>query len=450
MPTKKFSLVIKKPIKDFRKKITVDSDKSISIRSFLLGSISEGITSVRNVLESEDVFSTINCLRKLNIKILKIGNKTFKIYGKGLGSYSAKNTSELNFGNSGTLARLITGIITSTPNLDLKIYGDKSLNKRSMKKLINLMSQFGAEFYPKNKFFFPLRISSSNYPIGISYKSGTSAQLKSAVILAGLNSYGNTEIIEKLKSRDHTENMLKKNNRAIKLKNGKIKKIKIFGKQSLSNFSINVPGDPSSAAFFTALTLLKSNSKLEIKNVGLNPTRIGFYILLKKSGANITFTNKRRVNNEIIGNIKIKSSKLKPINASEKYYLNTTDEYPILFIISALTKGNSVFSGISDLKNKESDRIKEMQKILKAVGIKSVYKNKELKIFGKKHNRSLNKKIFIPNLKDHRICMSSTILALLTGNNIYIKNFETVNTSSPSFLKIIKKLNGNFKVKTKR
>ena len=151
MPTKKFSLVIQKPIKDFRKKIIVDSDKSISIRSFLLGSISQGISSLKNVLESEDVFSTINCLRKLNIKILKIGNKTYKIFGKGLGSYNAKNTSKLNFGNSGTLARLITGIITSTPNLNLKIYGDKSLNKRNMKKLINLMSQFGAEFYPKNK-----------------------------------------------------------------------------------------------------------------------------------------------------------------------------------------------------------------------------------------------------------------------------------------------------------
>ena len=169
-------------------------------------------------MESEDVFSTINCLRKLNIKILNIGNKTYKIYGKGLGSYKAKKNLKLNFGNSGTLARLIIGIITSTPNLNLKIFGDKSLNKRSMKKLIDLMSKFGAEFYPKNKFFFPLSISSSNYPIGISYNSGTSAQLKSAVILAGLNSYGNTEVFEKLKSRDHTENMLKKNKNAIKVK----------------------------------------------------------------------------------------------------------------------------------------------------------------------------------------------------------------------------------------
>ncbi len=447
MNSQKFSLVIKKPIKNFKKKIIVDSDKSISIRSFLIGSISHGISSIKNVLESEDVFSTINCLRALNIKILNSGNKTYKVYGKGLGSYKARNSSKLNFGNSGTLARLIIGIITSTPNLNLKIFGDKSLNKRSMKKLINLMSQFGAEFYPKNKFFFPLSISSSNYPIGISYNSGTSAQLKSAVILAGLNSYGNTQVFEKLKSRNHTENMLEKNKNAIKINNGKIKKIEIFGKQNLKNFSINIPGDPSSAAFFAALTLLKNNSILKIKNVGLNPSRIGFYNLLKKSGAKIAFTNKKKVNNEIIGDINIQSSTLKPINASKKYYLNTTDEYPILFIISAFIRGKSTFSGISDLKNKESDRIGEMQKILKQIGVYSKYQGNKLIIIGKKFSKNKIKKIKVPGLGDHRICQSAAVLGLLTGLKVEIRNFETVRTSAPSFLKIIKQLGGSFEKK---
>ena len=217
--------------------------------------------------------------------------------------------------------------------------------------------------------------------------------------------------------------------------------------ENLNNFSINVPGDPSSAAFFTALTLLKSNSKLEIKNVGLNPTRIGFYILLKKSGANITFTNKRRVNNEIIGNIKIKSSKLNPINASEKYYLNTTDEYPILFVISAFIKGKSTFSGISDLKNKESDRIGEMQKILKQIGVYSKYQKNKLIIIGKKFSENKIKNIKVPELGDHRICQSAAILGLLTGFKIEIRNFETVRTSAPSFLRIVKQLGGSFEKK---
>ena len=447
MNSKKFSLVINKPIKNFKKKIIVDSDKSISIRSFLIGSICQGVSSVKNVLESEDVFSTISCLRKLNIKIINHGNKNYEIFGRGLGSYSSKNISKLYFGNSGTLARLIIGIITSTPNISLKVFGDKSLNKRNMKKLITLMSKFGAEFRPKNKFFFPLHITSSDYPIGISYESGVSAQLKSAVMLAGLNSYGHTEIKESLKSRDHTENMLKKNKKAIKIQNRKVKNIKIFGKQNLEKFSLVVPGDPSSAAFFTALTLLKENSYLKIKNVGLNPTRIGFYSLLKKSGAKIQFTNKKKINNEQVGDIIIKSSKLKPINASKKYYLNTTDEYPILFVISALTEGKSFFSGISDLKNKESNRVKEMQKILNQMGVLSKFKNGKLLIKGKKFKVYKKRKINVSNLGDHRICMSAAILGFVTGFKIKIKNFETVRTSSPSFLKIIKQLGGSFEKK---
>ena len=203
-----------------------------------------------------------------------------------------------------------------------------------MKVLINFTTKFGAEFFPKNNFFFPLHISSTNFPIGITYKSGTSAQLKSAAILAGLNSFGDTEIIEKFKSRDHTENMLVKNRNAIRIKKGKVKKIKIIGKQSLEKFSISVPGDPSSAAFFTALTLLKDNSYLKIKNVGLNPTRIGFYNLLKKSGAKIKFLNKRKVNNEQVGDIIVKSSNLKPLKPLKNIIL--TQLTSILFYLSFL------------------------------------------------------------------------------------------------------------------
>ncbi len=447
MSLKKFSLVIKQPIKDYQKKINVDSDKSISIRSFLIGSISEGVSSVKNVLESEDVFSTINCLRKLNVKILYIGNKNYKIYGKGLGSYKAKKNLKLYFGNSGTLARLILGIISTTPNLKIKVFGDKSLNKRNMKKLVDLMSKFGAEFFPKNKFFFPLRVSSTNYPIGISYKTDTSAQLKSAVILAGLNSYGNTEVFEKLRSRDHTENMLKKNKSVINISENNPRKIKVLGKNNLDKISINVPGDPSSAAFFTALTLLKKNSNLTIKNVGLNPTRIGFYSLLKKSGAKIKFSNRRTINHECVGDIIVKSSNLKPLNASKKYYLSATDEFPILFVISALIKGKSSFAGITDLKNKESDRIKEMQNILNQIGILSKFKNGKLIINGKKFIMDKFKMIKVPGLGDHRICMSAAILGLLTGIKIKIKNFETVKTSSPNFLNIVKLLGGKFEKK---
>ena len=445
MQSKSFSLRLGHKIKPFKKSIKVDSDKSISIRSFLIGSISQDISFARNILESEDIISTINCLKKLGVQIKRDKPQSYKIYGKGLGSLFIKKNLTLNFGNSGTLARLLIGILSTTPDVEIRIQGDHSLNKRSMKKLIKIMSEFGAEFLPKNKFNFPLKLVSTEMPICIKYKAGVSAQLKSAVIFAGLNSFGTTEVIEDKKSRDHTENMMIKNSQAIKIKKGKKKIIRIFGKKHLNPININVPGDPSSAAFFTALTLLNKNSSLKIKNVGLNPTRIGFYELLKKHGANIKFNNKRKKNNEITGDINIKSGKLKkPIISSKDFYEKTTDEFPILFCIAALTKGISVFKGIEDLANKESNRIKEMQDILEQIGIKSVATKDKIKIYGKNFIESKGKKINVPNLGDHRICMSSTILSLITGIKTKIKNFETVKTSSPSFLKIIKSLGAKF------
>ncbi len=447
MLNRSFNLLVEKKISSFRKTIRVDGDKSISIRSFLIGAISQNISSAKNVLESEDVFSTIKCLKKLGVKIKKQKQNSYIIFGNGLGSLSIKKNSQLNFGNSGTLARLLIGILSTTSQIEVNVKGDHSLNKRNMRKLIELMSEFGAAFLPKKKFNFPLKIISSEIPIGIKYNAGVSAQLKSAVILAGLNAYGNTTIIENDKSRDHTENMLIKNKSSIKIEKGRKRVIKVFGKRFLNPIHINVPGDPSSAAFFTALTLLNEGSSLEIKDVGLNKTRTGFYELLKKQGAKIKFKNIRKMDNEYRGNIFVKSCKLKPLNASKDFYVNSTDEYPILFIVAALTKGISTFNGIGDLANKESNRITEMQKILKQVGIKSVLSNgNKLKIFGRGKLDASNKKIIIPNLGDHRICMSSFILAILTGARTNIKNFETVFTSSPSFLKIMKNLGANFEI----
>ena len=447
MASKRFNLALSKKILPFAKTIIVDSDKSLSIRSFLFGAISQNISCAKNVLESDDVLSTIKCLARLGVKIKKTSSKNYLIFGKGLGSLTAKKNTVINFGNSGTLARLLIGILSTTPNIDIKVTGDHSLNKRSMKKLIFLMSEFGAQFFPNKKYNFPLRILSTELPIGIKYKSGVSAQLKSAVILAGLNSYGNTLIFEEQMSRDHTENLLSKNTQAIKIKKSGKKTIKVIGKQYLNPIDLDIPGDPSSAAFFTALTLLNINSSITIRNVGLNKTRTGFYLLLKKQGAKIKFKNIRRINNEPRGDILIESCKLKPINASKKYYVNSTDEYPILFVIAALTKGISTFKGIGDLANKESNRIKEMQKVLKQIGVKSISNRDELKIYGQGSIDAKNKKILIPNLGDHRICMSSFVLALLTGAKVKIKNFETVFTSSPSFLSIMKLLGAKFEVK---
>ena len=451
MTYKSFTLSLNKQIKPYNRIIFVDSDKSISIRSFLIGAISHDITHINNVLESEDVYSCIDCLKKLNVQIKRVKSKQYMVYGKGLGSLIAKKNTILNCGNSGTLARLLIGMLVANPDIQVKIEGDKSLNKRNMSNLINLMGEFGATFLPAKKTHLPLTLISSEMPIGISYKAGVSAQLKSAVMLAGLNSYGVTNISESIQSRNHTENMLLENKEVIKIKKNRdgINKIKIYGKKYLSSTKINVPADPSSAAFFTALTLLTKNTSLTIKKVGLNERRIGFYNLLKKHGAKIKFEKKKKINNEIVGDLVVKSSQLKPIKAASSYYASTTDEYPILFVIAALVPGMSTFKGLKELANKESNRIEEMKKIFKQIGIKCLSNKDRIQINGVKKISNKNKKIKVPSLGDHRICMSAVILSLLTGIKAEIKNFETVRTSSPSFLNIIKLLGGQYEIKKK-
>ncbi len=449
MKPKKFNVFLNSKIGAFKKIITVDSDKSLSIRSFLIGSISQNISTANNILESEDVKSTISICRKLGVKIKKVKPGSYKIFGKGLGCFFAKKNTNLNCGNSGTLARLLIGILSTTPNIQLKIHGDHSLNKRNMKKLIFLMSKFGASFLPKDKFSFPLKIISSNLPIGIKYKSGVSAQLKSAVILAGLNSYGQTIVEEQIFSRDHTENILKKNKQSIKIIKGRKKIIKINGKKDIGSFDINVSGDPSSAAFFTALTLLNKKSNLKIKNVGLNPSRIGFYNILKKHKAKLKFVNLKNENNEKSGDILVDSCILKPLKTSASMYPSTTDEYLLLFLIASFQKGISSFKGISDLANKESSRAFEMKKILNQIGIKCKLNKNEMKIYGKGQIDGTNKKIIVGNLGDHRIAMCAFILAILTNAKVLIKNFETVFTSSPSFLKTMQTLGAKFEIQKK-
>ena len=449
MLNKSFLVNTSSKIQPYNKTINVDSDKSISIRSFLIGAVSHNISEIKNVLESDDVYSCINCLKKLGVKIKKVKPKHYIIYGKGLGSFYAKKNTILDCGNSGTTARLLIGLLSTNPEIQVKIKGDNSLNRRNMSKLIELMGEFGTIFLPKNKFNFPLTLISSEIPIGIKYKAGASAQLKSAVILAGLNANGVTNLIEEKESRNHTENMLFRTSKIIEIKKNKKKQnhIKVYGKGYLDPLKINIGGDPSSAAFFTALTLLTPDARLKIKHVGLNPRRIGFYNLLKKYGAKIKFKNVKKINHESIGDIYVESSKLKPIKANPIYYVSATDEYPILFVIAALTKGVSVFKGIEDLANKESNRIEEMKKILMQIGIKCKSSKHAMKIFGTSHLKKSNRKIKVAELGDHRICMSAVILSLITGIKAEIKNFETVKTSSPSFLKVIKLIGGKFEIK---
>ncbi len=445
MVTKNLSVSFKKKINKFNKSIEVDSDKSISQRCFIIGSICEGISIVDNILESEDILSTIRCLKKLNCKIERLQKGKYKIYGKGLGSYFCNQNTLLDFGNSGTATRLLGfGICSTNPNLKIKITGDKSLRKRSMYRIIKVMEKFGATFLPKNKFKLPITLISSAAPIGFKFHNGISSQIKSAVILGAINSFGKTQIIEKIKSRDHTEKILKHNSKTISVKKGKNNLIEINGKESLKPFKLSVPGDPSSASFYAALCLLNKNSNIILKKVHINPTRIGFFNIIKKHKGKIFFKNKKLIGNEIVADIHVKSSNIKPLKISKKYFVSCQDEFPLIFAISCLLPGISVFRGIEDLANKESNRIKEMGKILKQIGIKFFASKDEMRIYGNPYLKIKNKKINVSGIFDHRILMSAAILSLLTGINSKLRNFEQVGTSCPNFLSTIFKLGGRF------
>jgi 3-phosphoshikimate 1-carboxyvinyltransferase len=447
---KKFSVLINKKIKKFNKIIQIPGDKSCSIRAVIFASQCIGISSIKNLLESEDVLSSINALRSLKVKIKK-NNNIWKVHGNGHGSFINTKKIKIYIGNSGTTARLLIGLLAT--NLGkFYLYGDKSMNKRDMSRVFIPLEKIGAFFYPPNKKTLPITIQGTSMPLAQSHIENIgSAQVKSCLLAAFLNTPGRSNIVEKKISRNHTEIILKKisaNIKINKLKKGNL--ISVTGQKNLHAFNYSVSSDPSSAAFFIALALLIPNAKLKINNCLCNKSRMGFYKVLKeKARANIKINNLHRSkeNGELVGSIVSENSSLRPINCPKELIPSLIDELPILFVIAALTKGISKFYQINEATKKESNRIMEMKKILIQAGIKCKSTKDNMIIYGNSNIVKKNKLILVDTKGDHRICMSATILALATGIKIKIKNFETVNTSFPNFIKLVKNLGGKFEIK---
>ncbi len=443
---KSFSVVVKKKINKFDKTIFVEGDKSLSHRALLISSQGYGISKLRGLLKSEDILNTINALKKLGVKIIKYKN-IYHVYGNGLGSFKTKNNLTINTGNSGTLARLLMGLLTTYPH-KIKIIGDKSLSKRPMERIITPLGKFGATFMPKNKKTLPCYMIGSEMPIAISHKEKIgSAQVKSSIILASLNTPGITKIKELKKSRDHTENMLKFIRAKIKIKKFKTYNlISIEGQKDFKAFNLNIPGDMSSAAFFIVLTLLTKHSIIKIKNINLNPTRTGIIIILKKMNAKIKLTNVKTKYGEKVGDIVVKSSILKSINCPASLVPSTIDEFTVLMIAAAKAKGTTTFSGLGELNKKESPRLNLMNSILNQVGIKTKLKRETIKIIGSP-KINLNKSYTINSHFDHRVCMSVFVMCQIFGGQIKIKDFNSVATSFPSFLYLMKLLGAKYEIK---
>jgi len=440
------SLFINIKYNSFKKTISIDGDKSISIRTLLLGSQAYGKTLIQNILLSEDIMNSINCLKKLGVKI-SLNKKNCYVYGKGLNGFEYKKNIVLNAGNSGTFARLILGLLVKSPYY-IKLVGDKSLSQRDFERIISPLQKVGANFKVNIKKTLPLQIIGSEFINPIHYiENRGSAQCKSTIMLAALNLPGKT-VIKAKKSRDHTENIFKYLGIPIIVKKNKHNdEIKVEGQKAFNSFKYKVPSDPSSCAFFIVLTLLSKNSELKIKNVNVNDSRIGYIKILNKMGAKIKIKNIKKRYGEKQADIFVKSQKiLRKINCSPSLNSNLIDEFLIIFLAAAKAKGVSNFANLGELNKKESPRLKLGSKLLNQLGIKTKLTKDSLKIFGNP-GIDLKKSIHIKNyFKDHRIFMASVIAACVFGGKWKIDDASSYKSSFPSFLKIIKKLGYKFKL----
>ena len=433
-------LTVKKKIKTFKTTIEVSGDKSLSIRWVLLSSLAEGVSVAKNLLMSEDIFAALKAVQKLGIKV-SVKKNICKIYGKGINGYRYKKNITLNAQNSGTLGRLILGLLINSP-FKIKLIGDKSLSKRDFKRISDPLSKFGAKFSLYKKKYLPLTIIGSKNLNPIKYHENKgSAQCKSAVILGGIRTNGITTIKAK-KSRNHTELLFQNLKLPIKIKkNKKFDLINIQKVKKIQKLKYNIPSDISSSAFFIILTVLSDKSNILIKNVNINPSRVGVITILKKMGANITYKNIKFYKGEKNADIQVKGSKfLKSINCPISLNSSAIDEFLLIFLVAAKAKGVSTFKKLDELNKKESPRLLWGKKILTNMGVKTISTKDSIKIYGNP-NLNINKKIIIKNfLKDHRVFMTSVIAALSFGGHWSIHDKDSIKSSFPNFLKILNKL----------
>lgn len=421
-------LIINKASKNFAGDITVPGDKSISHRAIMLGALAEGTSTVEGFLWGEDCLSTVSCFKKLGIDI-KVNKSQVIIQGKGL--YGLAEPSQiLDVGNSGTTIRLISGILAGQEFTSF-LTGDKSICKRPMGRITVPLEKMGAIILGRQKGqLAPLAIKGGDLK-GIAYTTPVaSAQIKSSLILAGLFADGWTEITEPAKSRNHTEVMLKGFGADLQ-EDGKTVRIK--GRPRLIGQDINVPGDISSAAFFLTAGAILADTKIIIKNVGLNPTRTGIIDVLKAMGANLEILDKTEINGELRGNVKVTSSTLKGIKIGGDLIPRLIDEIPILAVAAAFASGVTEIRDAQELKVKESNRLTAIATELNKMGAKIEELPDGLRITGQQKLVGT----VVESYNDHRIAMALAIAGLKAAGTTIVKDSEIIDVSFPGFKNIL-------------
>lgn len=410
--------------------ITIPGDKSISHRAVMLGSLAKGTTKVTNFLMGDDCLATIKCFEQMGVRIDQ--GKDITIYGNGLGGLK-QPTSPLDVGNSGTTIRLLSGILAGQ-NFSTTISGDDSIEQRPMNRIMIPLRQMDAHITAsKDDSYAPLHISPTKLKNTLYNSPVASAQVKSAVLLAGLYTEGETSVIEPVLSRNHTELMLKGFGATVTSEGTKAT---VTGFPDLQGLDINIPGDISSAAFFLVAGLIVPNSEIYMENVGVNPTRAGILTVLQDMGGDITRHNERLECGEPVCDILVRSSNLTGTTISGDIIPTLIDEIPIIAVAACFAKGSTTISDAKELKVKECDRIAVMTSELGKMGADISAKEDGLIIKG----TGTLKGAAIQSYGDHRIAMSLAIAGLVSEGETIIHNSECVNISFPQFFNIINDL----------
>ena len=414
--------------------IRVPGDKSISHRSIMLGALAVGETRVSGLLEGEDVLATAAAMRAMGASVERVGEGEWSVHGVGVGAL-LQPEAPLDMGNSGTSTRLLMGLV-ATHAIETRFFGDASLSMRPMGRVIDPLSQMGAAFEASEGGRLPLTVRGANPAVPIEYRLPVaSAQVKSAVLLAGLNTPGITTVIEPVPTRDHSERMLRGFGADLTVEevNG-TRIIHIRGEAELQPQVIEVPGDPSSAAFFMVAALVVPGSELLIRNVGLNPTRAGLVHVLRQMGGSIEEVNPRLVGGEPVADLLVRHSALKGIEVDPAVVPSMVDEFPVLFVAAALAEGTTICTGLEELRVKESDRITVMAEALSTAGARVTESEDGLTIEGSggeplRGSASSRVKTHL----DHRTAMSMAVAGLASRDGVLVDDTRPIATSFPIF-----------------
>ncbi len=413
--------------------IQVPGDKSISHRAIMFGSLAIGETRIEGLLEGEDVLATAAAMREMGAQIERDADGVWHVHGVGVGGLM-QPASALEMGNSGTSTRLLMGLVASHP-ITVTFTGDASLSKRPMRRVIEPLGLIGAQFNASPGDTLPLMVRGICPAVPITYTLPVaSAQVKSAILLAGLNTPGITRVIEPVPTRDHSERMLRGFGADLTVETdiAGTRTISLRGEAELQPQHIIVPGDPSSAAFPVVATLLVPGSTTTINNVGLNDTRAGLFKVLGAMGAQITFANQREVGGEPVADLQVSYSALHAVTTEPAIVPSMVDEFPILFIAAACATGRSVFRGLEELRVKESDRIAVMAEGLRAIGVTVEEFEDGIAIEGTGGDLLPGGGTIATQL-DHRIAMSFAIAGLVSKAPVTIDDMSPVATSFPGF-----------------